>query len=325
MKISALLLTIGEPYTERARTSIERQNFLIHEVVLVRNVFPFHKALNEGAKRTSADFFVQVDADMILDEGCITTLSSCIAKHVGVVVGHLRDPLMGRIVGIKLFRRECFESVVFENSISPDTDFINKIVQKDWRIVYALNRTGERPYWHTFGAHEPDYDDEYVFKKFLMEGQRYRYRMRKGGWKGCFAQINLREHPQALLAQIAMAHGIFQAGNFDKLNKSRSPLAKLITAFLSEERGNANVQSHATIFSEPREAFLHWCNIGHLLRGSGEAHAFRAYFKQLAGEDSSLSFVGIIGLCHGACLAKMEIAELEDDWLLLKPFHESRT
>src|SRR5262249_15375726 len=121
--VTALVLSIGEAYTERAIASVRRQTRPAADIVVVRGIHPFHRALNEGARRVHTPFFVQVDADMVLDATCIADLRACIADGVGIVVGHLRDPLQRRTVGIKLFRTCCFEAVQFMDSLSPDTDF----------------------------------------------------------------------------------------------------------------------------------------------------------------------------------------------------------
>ncbi len=52
--ITALLLTIGEAYADRALDSVNRQSLPPQDIIVVRDVRPFHKALNEGASRVPA-------------------------------------------------------------------------------------------------------------------------------------------------------------------------------------------------------------------------------------------------------------------------------
>jgi cellulose synthase/poly-beta-1,6-N-acetylglucosamine synthase-like glycosyltransferase len=124
--VSAVVLTVGEPSTAEAIESLHRQTVPLRDIIVVRDVTPFHKALNAGAARVKTRFFVQVDADMILDPRCVAALRSGMHRRAGIVVGRLRDALTQDVVGIKLFRTVCFESTVFRDSISPDTDFVEQ-------------------------------------------------------------------------------------------------------------------------------------------------------------------------------------------------------
>ena len=78
--VTALLLTVGEPYAERALASIQRQTMPAAAVIAVRDVIPFHRALNQGAAQICTPFFVQVDADMILDVSCFADLAPASAS-----------------------------------------------------------------------------------------------------------------------------------------------------------------------------------------------------------------------------------------------------
>ena len=95
--ITAVVLSIGEETTARAIDSVRRQGLPAKEIVTVQNVSPFYKALNTGASKVNTEFFVQVDSDMILDENCLEDLRACMTGDVGLVLGGLRDPLMGRV------------------------------------------------------------------------------------------------------------------------------------------------------------------------------------------------------------------------------------
>src|SRR5688572_27393249 len=85
--LSAVVLSIGEPYTDRAIASVERQSLAPRQVLVVRHQIPFHKALNFGAAQVTGEYFVQVDADMILDSDCFEKLHACMEKNVGLAVG----------------------------------------------------------------------------------------------------------------------------------------------------------------------------------------------------------------------------------------------
>src|SRR5437763_598224 len=115
--VCAVVLTLGEQTTGRALRSLEAQTLPVEEVVIVDGVRPFHRAFNDGADRVPTPFFVQVDADMVLDPACVEVLRSAMAPRIGIAVGALRDPLMGKIAGVKMFRRSCLETLPLRDTV----------------------------------------------------------------------------------------------------------------------------------------------------------------------------------------------------------------
>jgi hypothetical protein len=100
--ITAIVLTIGEETTDCAIDSLKRQTVLPEEIIVIRNVTPFHKALNLGVSKVRAEFFIQVDADMILDENCLEDLRERMTENVGIAMGQLRDSIQKlRIAGYR--------------------------------------------------------------------------------------------------------------------------------------------------------------------------------------------------------------------------------
>src|SRR3954454_15548745 len=103
--VTAVVLPLGEATTERAIASLRTQTMPPAEVVVVEGVRPPYAALNRGASQVQTPFFVEVNADMVLDPTCFETLRSAVRTGLGIVVGQLRDPLVaGAVTGIKLFR-----------------------------------------------------------------------------------------------------------------------------------------------------------------------------------------------------------------------------
>ena len=113
--VTALVLTRGESTIREAVNSLYHQTMPLRDIVMVRDVVPFHKAINAGAARVKTPFFVQVDADMILDAHCIAALRNAVRRDVGIVVGRLRDALIDQVVGVKLFRTQCFRTCSFRD------------------------------------------------------------------------------------------------------------------------------------------------------------------------------------------------------------------
>lgn len=219
--VTAVILSTGEATTTAALECVRRQSLAAADIVMVRDIYPFHRALNEGASLVTTPYFVQVDADMLLDPDCFAALRRAMKDDVGMAVGQLRDALVGRVIGVKLFRRACFDLAVFPDSISPDTDFGETISLHGWRTVYVGRQqpNGARGS-RTFGEHRPAYHQpDYVFRKSIMEGQRYRHRFALGGLRWHDRQLAKSSHPNAPLARIAMAAGVFETTSGDALGR----------------------------------------------------------------------------------------------------------
>ena len=302
--ITAVVLTIGEETTKRAIDSVKKQTLPPEEIIIIKNVTPFHKALNLGASQVKTEFFIQVDSDMILDENCLEDLRKCMVKNVGIAVGHLRDPLIGRVSSIKMFRKECFERVQFKNSISPDTDFRNDIWQYGWVTVYVLRffDKSNKKLWHTFGEHRPNYTPHYTFSKYLLEGRRYRYRKDLGGLLWHFRELKNSGHEASLIAQIAIAHGIFLEDENDLLNPyPKNEDFDFLERFLTSS-GSYNVNklkiSPFDIFN-PKKAFKKYYKLGIELRKANTFSAFKYCMDVLNKSRDNFIWTAKVSLCHG--------------------------
>ena len=235
--VTAVVLSTGELTTRDAITSLNRQSLPVREVVVVRDRTPFHAALNAAVAQVRTPFFVQVDADMILDRHCVEALRRSVRSRVGVVVGRLRDALIGQTVGIKLFRTACFNETKFRDTIAPDSDFVDDLARAGWSTIYIGQRSNS---WATFGEHRPDYAPAYTYKKYLLEGARYRYRQKPEGLRWHFGTLEESRHPSALIAQIALTQGLFFAENRDLLGVQTHDADFLrIWKFISSEQNGS--------------------------------------------------------------------------------------
>ena len=302
--ITAIILTIGEETTQRAIYSAKNQTLPPEEIIIINNITPFHRALNLGASKVKTEFFIQVDSDMILDENCLEDLRKCIVKNTGIAVGHLRDPLIGRVSSIKMFRKECFERVQFKNSISPDTDFRHDIWQHGWTTVYALRFfcKSNKKLWHTFGEHRPNYTPHYTFSKYLLEGRRYRYMKDLGGLIWHLGELKNSDHSVSLIAQVAMAHGIFTVEEKDLLNpylknEDFGFLERFMTSAGSYNLNKLEIL-HFYIFN-PKKMFKKYYKLGINLKRANAFPAFKYCMDILNKSHDYFSWMAKIGLCHG--------------------------
>jgi hypothetical protein len=317
--VTAVVLTMGEPTTRQAIDSLRRQTMRPREVIVVRGKAPFHKALNMGAAQVKTPFFVQVDADMILDPHCIAALRGNMSQHTGIVVARLRDAMIEQVVGVKLFRRKCFETEVFQDSISPDTDFVNAIKRRGWQTVYIGNLGTD--HWATFGEHRPTYTFSYTYHKSLREGRRYRHRRSISRLRWHLGQLELSRNPSALVAQIGLAHGIFLNADWDLHDIAHfdESFARLDT-FLRSPQTNRGVRSDIPPAEAPlAEGFRRFYQLGHDLGDAGNSQAFVQLMRHLDHTGSiNRAWIFKIALCHGLLSADTQEANIEADFRVLE-------
>jgi hypothetical protein len=319
--VTAVVLTLGEPYTERALASVERQVMPAAAVVVVRDTVPFHRALNEGAARVRTPYFVQVDADMILDPTCIADLRACMGERVGVAIGFLRDPLLDRVAGVKLFRATCFAHQQFADSISPDTDFYNAIAARDWRTVYALKLPGDPSATaHVFGDHRPEYSPPYTFRKYVLQGARHRHRRAAASLRELCRRLHASRHDCALFALIGTAHGIFLPTHGDLLapfgiDAEFDRLQAFLHAAAADARPPAEVGDLAAL--KVRAAWRRAYRCGFELYRRRAPGAFLAALDHLAETDGVSAWVALVGICHGLFADAVDDERVERAWALL--------
>lgn len=202
-QVSALLLTIGETTFQETLQAVERQTIPFDEVVIVENVSPFGSAFNEGVSRIKTPFFVQIDADMVLDPTCLAVLLSHVGPKTGMVVGYLRDSLQGRVRGVKLFRTDCCRLYPRVNRSDRELFFQNELMNGGWLVEY-VEENGI-----TLGTHEPDLRDlVYNFERFKYKGAKIGARRDWFDLAFRLAQLTRTEHPEvAQMSAVALICG----------------------------------------------------------------------------------------------------------------------
>ena len=305
--VTAVVLSVGEPHTERALASVARQTLPPAETILVERVSPFHRALNTGARRVRTPFFVQVDADMIANPWCLEELRRHVAPAVGIVVGPLWDPLMEIEVGIKLYRRQCFDAAHAEDTLSPDTDFNTTLRRQGWEIVFALpsphHRYAPTP-WPTMGAHDPPYTPLYTYARYRVLGARYVYRRDFAAFRWRYRKLSTSRHPTAFIARIALARGLFLRTDRDLLTPdlyTSSPEFEALDRFLGERPGAAEraVEILPLLDAEPPSVFEACRRLATTLCEERQPIVFRTCLDALDAVDHPNAWVARVALAQG--------------------------
>jgi Glycosyl transferase family 2 len=322
--VTAVVLSLGEPYTDRALSSLRRQTVPPAEVIMVSGeVRPFHRAINTGAERARTPFFVQVDADMILDPSCLEEMRAAMSDDAGMIAGQLRDPLLGPILGVRLYRRGCFRDVAVPNSIAPISAFERELERRGWSWLCALRpANGRATRGHSFGEHRPDYNVRYTFAKFTLGGARNRYRKSGDRLRSVFDRLRGSPHPAAPVARIATAHGIFARDWTDQLGRPESD-AELngFAEFLqsSGAQPSASETIAKALRGDLRTAFGTSVAVGIALRKRDAYPTVLECMEMLSMQCEEVAWVATIGLCHGLFLERAAFDRIEEDFDWLQP------
>ena len=285
---------MGESTTDRALSSVCRQTLQPADIVVVEGVSPFFEALRTGVASARTPFVVQVDSDMVLDETCFERLRAAMitVTELGIAVGQLRDPLIGSIAGIKLFRRECFEHVPLRDSLTPDIDFYFDLADRGWLTQHILSYDGsDRSRLHTFGDHLPELTPEYSYSTYLLLGCRYFNRRDLPGLLWRYGRLRKSGHPMALTCRVALLAGLLHNETRDVPKSSVVVDPSLLDA-LSARPG---------VPTSSFEADSSWFSVGAELRREGNDDRFRRLLLGFESLPVEAAWTREAALCHGFC------------------------
>ena len=171
-KVSAILLMIGEATTSKALAALQQQTYPLEEIIIVCNKSPFSKAFNDGIAQVKTPFFIQCDADMILDSDCVAVLLQKMKGNAGLVHGYLRDPLVGNTTGIKLYRTEVCKKILHANHFNCEAMYVHEVSKQGWELI-NVDPSAET----SLGTHREDISDAaYLFERFRLLGIKIYHR-----------------------------------------------------------------------------------------------------------------------------------------------------
>ena len=305
--VTAVILSSGEPTLSQAIAQVKAQSMPPVEIVLIEGVAPFHAAFNQGLSKVRTPFFVQVDSDMLLDADCFGSLRNAVEDDVGIVVGRLEDDLMGQVVGVKLFRTICFKDSALQDSISPDTDFVMAISSSGWRTIYIGRLSGKSDgVSQSLGKHSREYQPQYTFQKYLMEGSRYVHRRKPHEFLWHLESLSRSSHPSAPLAMIALCQGVFLNASRDLLRPNQAQLVAQYNSYKNFAASSAEykIPAKKMLFLcfpilPPAQLFFLTFSLGSRLRAAGSFPRFETLFRSLWEHRKKSTWLAVVGLAHG--------------------------
>lgn len=139
--VTFVLMSCGELTEAQCLRSIESFRDQI-EFCEVRNVFPQIKALNQMIDSVTTEFFVALDADMVLDEDAWPRIRNGLNKHRHNHQWHsilwpLWDTLTERrILAVKLLRSSIAKENPFRESATPDVEHYQRLTEKGYTCIH---------------------------------------------------------------------------------------------------------------------------------------------------------------------------------------------
>jgi len=163
--ISGFVVTVGEPTLEKCLDALRNQTLPLERIEVISNIAGIHNALNKVHELVREDYFLRVDADMVLVPECVEILYSQIIKDptIAIVSGALDDDLLGPIYGINMYRASAVKQFVFPDFIGSDAELAEYIKSNSFRNE-ILNQV--------LGSHKPYFDRGSIFQRFEREGQK---------------------------------------------------------------------------------------------------------------------------------------------------------
>ena len=139
--ITIVLMTCGELSETQCVAAIEPFRDQV-EFVEVRNVFPQIKALNQMIESVQTEYFIPLDADIVLYPNAWDRISNAWRKHWRSNDWHsilfsLWDTLTEKkILALKLMRTQIMKQNLFAESATPDVEHYGRLTSAGYKCIH---------------------------------------------------------------------------------------------------------------------------------------------------------------------------------------------
>ena len=159
--ITLVLMTCGELSEKDCLAAIQPFRDQI-EFFEVRNVYPQTKALNQMIEGVQTEYFIPLDADMVLDQDAWPRIKNALNKHRHNTQWHsilfsLWDTLTERkILALKILRSKAAKENTFSDTPTPDVEHYKRLTDRGYTCVH-------------------DYIKQKPIGKHVVKGRRFCY------------------------------------------------------------------------------------------------------------------------------------------------------
>lgn len=146
-QVTVFLLTTGSPQFKKTLEVITEQILKTNGLFtldIIENVSPFSEACNSMLLRCKTPFFIQLDEDMILDDGTLELMLNTMKKelennpNICQYVFRLRDDELGNILGVKIYNYNIVKNYKWKHEVSSDRLFNQSLKNDGYEIkVYG--------------------------------------------------------------------------------------------------------------------------------------------------------------------------------------------
>lgn len=327
--ITAIVLTTGEDTTVKAIDSLKKQTLVPDQIIVVEYISPFHKAINYGASRVQTKFFVQVDADMILNENCLESLMSCMDKKTGISIGYLEDEIAGMVNGVRLVRTDCFRKNNYGDSINPESRFIIDTLNDGWVVRYALNcgtyKNGNK-YPNSLGYHKPSCSPLYTYSRYFFLGGKLNHRKDLIYLKLWIDNLFNNDHEYSIFAKLGLSNGLFFCyENHDihtpDLYRNDTEDYNIVKKFLATDDyiESGKIDMGIVPGSSGEDTFRRFYELGSSISKIGSKKSLIDYLKLLRSCGHENSWMARIAMCRGI-ISSNPCDELDNDLKTVNEF-----
>lgn len=187
-QLTVFLISSGEPDYETAKRALLGQDcqFILKEV---KNVAPMNAAFQTMLDTCTTPYFIQVDADMVLEPWAIRRMyeetqresiqhgvSLRPMNRVAMLTFLLYDVhLCMNIYGVKIYRHEIMRRFPYQSSYSCEVDQVKRILAGGFFAIDLHEADALKPQTeNTFGLHSPTWTPESIYRRYKRLAQKWR-------------------------------------------------------------------------------------------------------------------------------------------------------
>lgn len=178
-RLTIFVIDTSEPSVDKCIKLLEEQTYTNFEIKRISNVFPMWRAFQRMLDECNTNFFIQVDADMLLTPIAIETLYTRIISQnsqVAISVGWLWDDDVERqILGVKIYNHNICVNFPYTNSLSCEMTQVDKMKKHGYSID-VMNMPSSKD--ECLGLHFPSQNPEMAFRRW----ERNMIKFRKLKW-----------------------------------------------------------------------------------------------------------------------------------------------
>ena len=212
-ELTVFVLSTGEETLEDCLRSLERQTCRFR-LERITDECPMSRAFQAMPQRCATRYFVQVDADMLLDPDAVERLYAGIrraGRFTVMVSGQLEEEGFGPGGAVKCWKRDLFRLARFRDVRAVDRDLFRRI---RWLGLHP------RPLPGLFGIHRPRHSACSAYVKAKGDVEKWRYLRRPARTYALpLLDMLLIQYPESRHRLLGMLQGALATG--ERLRRSK--------------------------------------------------------------------------------------------------------